>query len=41
LDTWGVQDLASDVEADTQIPSSIAAQAIVDYLRNEFGYEIE
>ena len=40
LDSWGVQDLASDVEANTQIPSSIASQAIVDYLRNEFGYEV-
>ena len=41
LDWWGVHDLASDVEADTQIPSSIASQAIVDYLRNEFGYEVD
>ena len=41
LDMWGVQDLASDVEANTQIPSSIASQAIVDYLRNEFGYEVD
>ena len=41
LDRWGLHDLASDVENDTQIPSSIAAQAIVDYLRNEFGYEVE
>ena len=41
LDWWGVQDLASDVELDTQIPSSIALQAIIDYLRNEFGYEVD
>lgn len=41
LDMWGVQDLASDVEANTQIPQSIASQAIVDYLRNEFGYEVD
>ena len=41
LDWWGVHDLASDVESDTQIPSSIAAQAIIDYLRNEFGYEVD
>ena len=41
LDMWGVQDLASDVELDTQIPSSIALQAIIDYLRNEFGYEVD
>ena len=41
LDMWGVQDLASDVEANTQIPSNIASQAIVDYLRNEFGYEVD
>ena len=40
LDTWSLHDLASDVEADTQIPSSIALQAIVDYMRNEFGYEV-
>ena len=41
LDWWGVHDLASDVEFNTQIPSSIASQAIVDYLRNEFGYEVD
>ena len=41
LDMWGVQDLASDVELDTQIPSSIALQAIIDYLYNEFGYEVD
>ena len=41
LDMWGVHDLASDVELDTKIPSSIASQAIVDYLRNEFGYEVD
>ena len=41
LDWWGVHDLASDVEFNTQIPSSIASQAIVDYLSNEFGYEID
>ena len=41
LSIWDVDDLASDVEFNTQIPSSIASQAIVDYLYNEFGYEIE
>lgn len=41
LDMWGVNDLASDVESETQIPASIASQAIVDYLRNEFGYEVD
>ena len=41
LDWWGVHDLASDVELATQIPSSIALQAIIDYLRNEFGYEVD
>ena len=41
LSIWDVYDLASDVEVATQIPSSIASQAIVDYLRNEFGYEID
>ena len=41
LSTWDVYDLASDVELATQIPSSIASQAIVDYLYNKFGYEIE
>ena len=41
LDRWGVEDLASEVELDTQIPSSIVFQAIIDYLRNEFGYEVD
>ena len=40
LDLWDIHDLASDVEFETQIPSSVASQAIVDYLRNEFDYEI-
>lgn len=41
LDMWDVYDLASDVEDETKIPSSIAAQAIVDYLDNEFGYNVD
>lgn len=41
LSIWDVHDLASDVELATQIPSSIVSQAIVDYLRNEFGYEVD
>ena len=41
LDWWGVHDLASDVELNTQIPQSIALQAIIDYLYNEFGYEVD
>jgi len=40
LDAWSLHDLALDVESDTRIPSSIAEQAIVDYLRNEFGYKV-
>ena len=41
LSMWDVDDLASDVENETGIPTSVAAQAIVDYLSNEFGYEVE
>ena len=41
LSMWDADDLAYDVYSDTGIPQSIALQAIVDYLYNEFGYEIE
>lgn len=41
LDWQGANDLAYDVYSDTQIPQSIALQAIIDYLRNEFGYEVD
>lgn len=41
LSMWDADDLASDVELNTQIPQSIALQAIIDYLYNEFGYEVD
>ena len=41
LDWQSANDLAYDVYSDTQIPQSIALQAIIDYLYNEFGYEVD
>ena len=41
LDWWDVHDAASQAANETGIPISVFEQAIVDYLSNEFGYEID
>lgn len=35
-----IYDLAWDAQTETNIPQDILAQAMIDYLKNELGYEV-
>ena len=40
VDYFYIMELASDAEMETNIPKTILAKAMCDYLKNELGYEV-
>ena len=40
IDYFDIMELASDAERETNIPKTILAKAMCDYLKNELGYEV-